>query len=181
MSSFGTRLKEWRMKSGHMSQQSLADAIQVSRSTVAGWETHEPPTKAQCDKLADALGLSVDEIWGVAVPERADPDVRAHYEGLLAAQEGITDQQRSLIAVLNNLSRRYPKDNFAKYFFNLIVAHFSSESANVGKPLNALAMFFRELDKLPPRARRLALEGFTKLLMSFSYAAPPPRPFIAKD
>jgi transcriptional regulator with XRE-family HTH domain len=181
MSSFGFRLKEWRKQSKHQSQQSLADAMKVSRSTIAGWETSEPPTKAQCERLAEALGLSVDEVWGVAAPERAKPDVREHYEGLLAAQEGITDHQRSLLSVLNNLSRRYPEDDFAQYFSNLIMSHFSPETANVGKPLDALALFFKELDKLPPRSRRLALEGFTRLLKSYSSAAVQSRPFIVKD
>jgi len=143
----------------------------VSRSTVGGWETSEPPARPQCASLAEVLQLPVEEVWSVAAPERADPDVRAFYEGLLAAQEGLTSSQRSLITVLNNLSRKYPKDDFALYFYKLIVDHFDPSTANIGKPLDALARVFRQLNKLPPRVRRQVLQGFAEMLKGFVIAS----------
>ena len=171
MGTFGDRLKVWRVNAGFTSQQSLADEMGVSRSIVGGWETSDTPAHPQCVSLAEVLQLPLDEVWGVAAPERADPNVRAYYEGLLAAQEGLTESQRSLITALNNLSRKYPRDDFALYLYKLIIGHFDAKSTNVGKPLDALASVLRQLNKLPPRARRHVLQGFGEMLKGFVFTS----------
>ena len=62
---FKTQLKKLREENGYKSQQSFADAIGVSQSTVGNWEsgTREPNLNLIL-KIANKLNVSVDELLG---------------------------------------------------------------------------------------------------------------------
>ena len=65
-----TRLKELRKAAGY-TQDKLAKAISVSRSTVAMWETSShAPDYQTIAKLAEIFGVSVDYILGIDTPEK---------------------------------------------------------------------------------------------------------------
>lgn len=57
------RIKELR-KSVNMNQQSLADYLNVSRSTVAMWERGTEPGNEMLLTLADYFGVTVDYLLG---------------------------------------------------------------------------------------------------------------------
>lgn len=67
----GKNLKNIRRKKG-WSQQKLAEVAQLSYVTIAKIEQEraKEPTIHSVVKLADALGVSVDELLGRAVPRR---------------------------------------------------------------------------------------------------------------
>lgn len=62
----GKRIKQIREEKG-LTQQQLADLLNVGRTVVTMWESGEntPPTK-HLAPLASALGCTVDELLGVA-------------------------------------------------------------------------------------------------------------------
>lgn len=65
-------------KLNHMSQEELAEKLDVSRQTLSKWETGESlPDIEKCMKLADLFGVSLDEmvnyenpVPGLGVPPR---------------------------------------------------------------------------------------------------------------
>jgi transcriptional regulator with XRE-family HTH domain len=62
--SFGQRLRELR-RERNMTQQEFADAIMISRSTIAGYETAgKEPDNDRLLKIADFFGVSVDYMIG---------------------------------------------------------------------------------------------------------------------
>lgn len=55
-----------------MTQEELAEKMEVSRQTVAKWENKESiPDIAKCRKLANIFGLSLDEIASIFVNDEA--------------------------------------------------------------------------------------------------------------
>jgi transcriptional regulator with XRE-family HTH domain len=74
---FGARLSELRKAAGY-TQQELAQEVGVSRRMIAYYEgeTERPPTTL-LPALADALGITTDELLGVAAPKKGlKPDTR---------------------------------------------------------------------------------------------------------
>ncbi len=74
---FGARLGELRKAAGY-TQQELAQEVGVSRRMIAYYEgeTERPPTTL-LPALADALGITTDELLGVAAPKKGlKPDTR---------------------------------------------------------------------------------------------------------
>ena len=62
---FQTRLKELREAAGYKSQQSFAQAFNVSQSAVANWEAGKRrPNHATTEKIADFFQVSVDYLLG---------------------------------------------------------------------------------------------------------------------
>ncbi len=56
-----------------MTQEELAEKMEVSRQTVAKWENRESiPDIAKCRKLANIFGLSLDEVASVFVTDEAN-------------------------------------------------------------------------------------------------------------
>jgi transcriptional regulator with XRE-family HTH domain len=71
-------IRDWRIDRG-LSQADLASAVDVTPATVSHWETgHTRPRPATLHTIADALGITVDEI---ALPN-PNPSTRRrhHYE-----------------------------------------------------------------------------------------------------
>lgn len=58
------RLKELRKKCG-LTQVTLASMMGVSQSSLAGWEAgNSYPSAEKLPKLADILGVSIDQLYG---------------------------------------------------------------------------------------------------------------------
>ena len=63
---FGTNLREYRQKAG-LTQEQLAGRLHVSMQAVSRWETTDTlPDAALLPDLADALGVSIDDLFGCA-------------------------------------------------------------------------------------------------------------------
>lgn len=67
---FGERLKQYRKARG-LTQQELADLLGVSNKSVSRWESGSYPDVATLGPLAHALGVTVDDLLGVAPPLRS--------------------------------------------------------------------------------------------------------------
>lgn len=64
MKIFGTRLREVR-KSKKLTQQNLADILNIKRATIAKWETGKnEPSFENLIKLADLFEVSLDWLFG---------------------------------------------------------------------------------------------------------------------
>ena len=61
---FGANLREYRQKAG-LTQEKLAEALSVSMQAVSRWETTDTlPDAALLPDLADALGITIDDLFG---------------------------------------------------------------------------------------------------------------------
>ena len=67
---FGERLRNYRKARG-LTQQELADLLGVSNKSVSRWESGSYPDVATLGPLAHALGVTVDDLLGVAPPLRS--------------------------------------------------------------------------------------------------------------
>lgn len=95
---FGANLREYRLKAG-LTQEKLAEALSVSMQAVSRWETTDTlPDAALLPDLAEALGITIDELFGGTVQrdlprivareldENPIPDItRTAYELVVAA------------------------------------------------------------------------------------------------
>lgn len=95
---FGKNLREYRQKAG-LTQEKLAEALSVSMQAVSRWETTDTlPDAALLPDLAEALGVTIDDLFGGTVrrdlprivarelDERGDIEVtRTAYELVVAA------------------------------------------------------------------------------------------------
>lgn len=53
-----------KRKESHMTQEQLANALEIDRSTVAKWETGESMPRAEkLPQLAEILGCTVDDLF----------------------------------------------------------------------------------------------------------------------
>lgn len=70
---FGERLKQFRESRG-LTQEQLATAIGVAKTTVTGYERgNREPDVAKIKKLAAALGVSGDELLGTGQEKKPTP------------------------------------------------------------------------------------------------------------
>ncbi len=72
----GNNIRHFRKQSG-LSQEQLAERVQVTRQTISNWELGETsPNPEQLALLSDALGRSIDELMGrtPASPPEPSPD-----------------------------------------------------------------------------------------------------------
>lgn len=81
----GTRIKK-RRQVLDMTQQDLADALGVSKSTVANWETGKHFPLRYLGKVEDVLGVSLDD---AEEPLEIPPDLQEYIDKL-------SDRQREL-------------------------------------------------------------------------------------
>ncbi len=80
MNTIGDRIRTARIDR-HLTQQQVADALNVTNKAVSKWETCEAlPETAQLVPLCDVLGLTVDELLG-------DPDRQKPQEGVLPQKD----------------------------------------------------------------------------------------------
>lgn len=76
---FGAQLARWRT-AANLPQAALDSALEKSRGHVAQIETGRliPPGPKECLALAEALGITFEEVWSCSAPERLrrlDPDL----------------------------------------------------------------------------------------------------------
>ncbi len=95
---FGLRLKELRERK-HLSQSDVAKRLDVTRSTVSGYECNTiTPSLDQLVKLAVLYNTSLDYLMGM--------DNRFH----LYLDDLSESQQRTVLDVVNRLKREFLKD-----------------------------------------------------------------------
>lgn len=76
MPSFGERLRELRIKK-NITQQELANLVNVDRSTVSKWERDQSiPTILDAEKIAEALGISVYDLIESRSEEKTSPETK---------------------------------------------------------------------------------------------------------
>ena len=83
--SVGSRLREHRLAAG-LSQETLAERLQVSRQTIGNWECNRTiPDALMLKQAADALGTTADNILGEDAPRVRDRALAARREFALIA------------------------------------------------------------------------------------------------
>ena len=119
-------LKEIRKAKG-ISQQRLADMLNVARSTVAMWERGTTPDVETLPKIAECLGVTVsalfgervdqaagapredEDIWELREELRRDPELRVLFS---AARNASTEHVRAAAAMLKALKGKdFPDDD----------------------------------------------------------------------
>lgn len=78
-----------RRKRAGYSQQALADALGITRSLLAAWETRDGlwPSARWLPAMADLLGCSIDELYE-APEESGPPRASAPTDAIIAEREG---------------------------------------------------------------------------------------------
>lgn len=117
MSDFASRLRDARKAKG-MTQQQLADAVGMSRSTIAGYESSgKEPDYGVLVKLCEALSISSDYLTGapIELPNRF-AELAASIYSLRDSYEVAPPQMRALVDELidelhNFVAAALAKDN----------------------------------------------------------------------
>jgi transcriptional regulator with XRE-family HTH domain len=115
---FGDRIKEWRVRAGK-TQAELDDAIGKRlgyTSQLEGGHIKKPPDRPTCQRIADALGMSKDEIWRHAARARLrefDPHLlEFHDEEVARADSGsaprLSEDERSLLDTCQHFGSKAP-------------------------------------------------------------------------
>ena len=126
-------LGELREAAG-LTQQQLADQIGVDQSNIAFWERWgKAPRGEVLPKMAQALGVTVDELLGVAPPKRR-------------VAKG---QLQEVFQEASRLPRRQQR-RLAE-FVRVFIAQNADANGNVQNPANALAHIIAALKKKFPR------------------------------
>lgn len=85
--SFGDRLKDARLKNG-ITQQQLANAIGVAKSTLTGYEKgNREPDVQKIKKLSSALGVDANYLIGVNLSEKNDSNQKTTPPGPVGEEE----------------------------------------------------------------------------------------------
>ena len=94
----GERIKNLR-KSRGMTQQQLADALGVERSSIGKYETGSLPSAEGMLKLAEYFGVSVDYLFGRNTDEalHAENDAERRLLTMFRKTDGIPDEKREEI------------------------------------------------------------------------------------
>lgn len=96
------KLKQYREKNPLLTQKKLADALGVSRSTVAMWENEKnEPDNIMLARIAEYFHITTDELLGLSSEKQADiPPVSVldKKKQLIATKVGaMDDSQASLV------------------------------------------------------------------------------------
>ena len=106
------RLKQLR-DARHMSQQKLADVLQVAQATVASWEVgRTEPSHAALKNIADYFNVTTDYLLGREV---GTPSLSRQQTKLLDMFNGLNvDGQNTLMNVLGSLRLSHAKGEHEK-------------------------------------------------------------------
>ena len=105
MNTIGDRIRTARIDR-HLTQQQVADALNVTNKAVSKWETCEAlPETAQLVPLCDVLGLTVDELLG-------DPDRQKPQEGVLPQKDWLNMTNSSLFGGVCRCIRHFLRTVF---------------------------------------------------------------------
>ena len=86
---FGDNLIQLR-KLHHMSQEELAERVEVSRQTLSKWETGDSlPDIEKCMRLADIFGVTLDDLvnYEAMIPGLGVPPRGKHVFGIVSISE----------------------------------------------------------------------------------------------
>lgn len=93
----GERLTRLRKNAG-LSQTKLAEIIDVPQSNVAFWEVNDrPPPSEILPKLAEVLGVSIEEIIGVGNPHKK-PGPKSKIERQIEAVKKLSRNEQQFIS-----------------------------------------------------------------------------------
>lgn len=96
-------------KSIKVSQQTLADALGVARSTVAMWETSgSQPDNFSLLKMAEYFNVSVDYILGRDVPLQKEKPANDNVDGYTDREQKLIQWLRSLPPEAREAVLRFP-------------------------------------------------------------------------
>lgn len=95
-------LKEYRVKTPHLTQQKLADILGVSRSTVAMWENGKnEPDNVMLTRIAEYFHITTDELLGHSTKAQTDSSpvsILDKKKQLIVSKIGLmNDNQASLV------------------------------------------------------------------------------------
>ena len=92
METLGSRLKALR-RQRNLTQQKIADALGVSKTSVIYWEKDENvPKHESLTALAKTLGTTTEWLLdGVAVPEKSNADIAKMEVGIYQAGDPVPD------------------------------------------------------------------------------------------
>ena len=95
-------LKEYRVKTPHLTQQKLADILGVSRSTVAMWENGKnEPDNVMLTRIAEYFHITTDELLGHSTKAQNDSSpvsILDKKKQLIVSKIGLmNDNQASLV------------------------------------------------------------------------------------
>lgn len=95
-------LKEYRVKTPHLTQQKLADILGVSRSTVAMWENGKnEPDNVMLTRIAEYFHITIDELLGHSTKAQTDSSpvsILDKKKQLIVSKIGLmNDNQASLV------------------------------------------------------------------------------------
>ena len=109
----GTRIKELRVEK-HLSQEALANKLNVSRQAVTKWENNtSKPSTANLLALCEVFGISLDELVSGKADEKKNEErgwkngTKLKYALLISS---IIFSLFSLLAVINNIRCLPPKN-----------------------------------------------------------------------
>jgi transcriptional regulator with XRE-family HTH domain len=110
-SSFGARLGEARRAAG-LSQNDLAAKLGVAQSNISFWESWEKPPRGEVlPKLAEAVGVSVDELLGMKpVKPKAEPTGKVK-QAFAAVSKLPRRQQEQILKVINALVAQHATES----------------------------------------------------------------------
>lgn len=103
LSTFGKNLARLRKQAGY-TQQQLADEVGISRRMLVYYEsqTKHPPTNLLPD-LAQALGVTADQILGLEPMEEVSPKNVHFWKQIRKAEDLPASDRRALLQVLDGL------------------------------------------------------------------------------
>jgi transcriptional regulator with XRE-family HTH domain len=146
MSKFGSFLAKSRERA-KMQQADLAEVIGKSRTYVSGMEKGRirPPSKGDCARLEDALGVKPGALWELGRPERLkdlDPDLYAwHVQEVAEATGSLSPEELELVEATRRSTLHAPA--VARYVQVLGTVEFQPTPLEI-----ELLAFVRKLDEL---------------------------------
>lgn len=88
---FGERLRRFRKENG-MTQEHLANCIGVAKTTITGYEKNSrEPNVIRIAKLAEALGVTGNDLLGIEKPKTADNRIEKQSLRLLSSFNKLND------------------------------------------------------------------------------------------
>ena len=168
LNSFGLFLYSLRKERG-MTQQELADLLDITNKAVSKWETGEAfPETAQLVPLADIFGVSVDELLRGKRMTNLNPPMSAQSPLGIKSNTGMSVTEETKSAFLPTMSET-EKGNAAGYAMSAEEKNTSVPTMSDGESRNVCAVSERE-DPEVWRRLRVLLMGLSAVAVLFALA-----------
>ena len=129
---FGATIKNFRVKAG-LSQAELAEIVHVSRNTVVKWENDGyKPDHDTIIMLCDTLGMSLDELYGIATSSVSQTELRMIREYRRISSVGRRVIEKMIYNMLDEELKA--KDELFKASFDLFETPYTKAAAGSGTP-----------------------------------------------